>query len=575
MSSKKNSENKKDLITKIIFDALKDNKLKIKPEDIASKIEIPPSAEMGDFAFPCFFLSPLLKQSPGEIAMEVRAKIGTQKDFSDIQTMGPYINFFFDRKELASETVSRILSEKDKFGSSQSGKNTRTVIEFPSPNTNKPLHLGHLRNMSLGESVSRILEYNGNNVIRTNVYNDRGVHICKSMLAYEKFGKDKTPESEKKKSDHLVGDFYVKFSEEAKKDPALETEAQEMLRKWEAGDPEVIELWKKMNSWVIEGIEETFRTFGLRFDKTYYESKLYKNGKEEILKGLKKGLFKKRKDGAIIADLSKKGLGEKVLLRADGTSVYIVFDLALAKAKEVDFHPNKSIIVTGNEQIYHFNVLFEVLKMLGFKQKNYHLSHGMVNLPEGKMKSREGTIVDADDLIEKIQDMVKKEISKRGKLSKAELESRSLKITLAAIKYFILKVDAKRDMIFNPKESISFEGDTGPYLLYSYARANSILKKTLKKESSVSKTKLEEKEISLVKKLSEFSRVVSKSYETLNPANIANYAYQLSQVFNEFYHACPVVKSKNESFRLSLVKSFMQVLKNSLNLLGIETLEEM
>ncbi len=356
-------------------------------------------------------------------------------------------------------------------------------------------------------------------------------------------------------------------------------EIQEMLRKWEQGDKKVLVLWKKMNKWALDGFKETYKKYGIKLDKEYFESKIYLQGKEIIEQGLKKGVFKKKGDGSIFIDLNDEKLGEKIVLRADGTSIYITQDLYLAKLKFDELKINSSIYVVGNEQDYHFNVLAVILKKLGFNfaDKIKHLSYGMVVLPEGRMKSREGKVVDADDLIEEIQKLAKKELISRNKLLQKELESRSLKIALASIKYFLLKTDINKDMMFAPEESIRFDGDTGPYIQYSYARANSILKKSkIKNKAENFKIEfLSPAEIELIKKLSQFKEIVLKSCETLNPSLIAHYSYQLAQKFNEFYHSCPVVDSKEEEFRIKLVESFKIILKNSLSLLGMETLEEM
>lgn len=561
-------------IVSIIKKSLKEENITLSDEEIEKLIEIPPSADMGDYAFPCFLLSKTLKEPPQKIAVRIRKNMELIPGLQDIQTMGAYVNFFTDKKSLALELIDRVLKEKEEYGMLNIEKETTSMVEFPSPNTNKPLHLGHLRNMAIGESVSRILEFGGEKVIRANLNNDRGIHICKSMTAYKYYGKNKTPKTEKKKSDHFVGDYYVMFNEKSKTKEELEVSSHRMLQLWESGDKDVRELWKKMNKWALDGFKETYEKFGIKHNVEFFESDIYQNGKEIVFEGLKNKLFEKNKDGAILADLKKENLGEKILLRMDGTSVYITQDIYLAKLKFEKYKLDKSIYVVGNEQNYHFDVLFTILKKLGLNKEMHHLSYGMVNLPEGRMKSREGTVVDADDLIEKVQDLVKKEISSRTKLSKKELEKRSLIVALSAIKYLLLKVDTRKDMIFNPKESISFEGDTGPYILYSYARAGSILKK-VKSSSKNYFEELEEKEILLIKKLNEYKEIIEKAYTHLNPTFIANYAYQLAQVFNEFYHACPVKGSEKASFRISLVKSFRQVLKNSLYLIGIETLEEM
>lgn len=565
----------KETIVKILKKAIEEEKIKIEKKEIEPALEVPPSVEMGDYAFPCFILTSKMKMPPSEIALKIRANI-KEKDFKEIQTSGPYINFFIDRKILAVNLIKQIRKDKDKFGSLNLGKGKKVVIEFPSPNTNKPLHLGHLRNISIGESVSRILEFSGEKVIRTNLNNDKGVHICKSMLAYKKWGKNKKP-SKKNKSDHLVGDFYVMYSKKSKNNPKLESEAHEMLRKWEDGNSEIISLWKKMRDWSLKGFSETYKKLGIKHDQEYFESDIYKEGKEIILEGVNKKLFEQEKDGAVSINLEKQGLGKKYLLRADGTTIYMTQDIYLAFLKQKQFNPDELIYVVANEQDYHFKVLFYILNQLGFeKEKLKHLSYGMVNLPEGKMKSREGNVVDIDELIEEVKKLVGKEIKKREpKISKKELENRSNIISLAAIKYFLLKIDAKKNMLFNPKESIKFEGNTGPYLLYSYARANSILRKAKKKNKILCFDDLEKKELELIKKLSDFSEIIANAFNQLNPSLIANYSYELSQIFNEFYHTCPVIDSEKQEFRISLVESFKQVLKNSLSLLGIETLEKM
>ena len=563
--------NNKESIAKILA-----KQIKLKEDEILSILEVPSNPELGDIAFPCFKLSSIYKKKPIEIAKELESKIKITKDLEKIKATGPYLNFFLEKSNLAIEVIKKILKEKEKFGTE---KNKQTImIEFPSPNTNKPLHLGHLRNMSLGESVSRILEHQGNKIIRANLNNDRGVHICKSMYAYEKWGKNKTPESEKKKTDHLIGDFYVMFSKAAKENPALEEEAQKILQKWELGDKKTIALWKKMNKWAFDGFKETYKLFGIKHDKQYYESEIYGQGKELAQEGLNKKIFIK-KDNAIIADLTDEKLGEKVILRADGTSIYITQDMYLATLKDKEYKLDGSIYVVANEQDYHFQVLFTILKKFGYKfTKNlHHLSYGMVELPEGRMKSREGTVVDADDLILETQKLAKTEIKKRfPKLSEKELNIRSLKIALSAIKFMLLKTDHVKNIIFNPNEAISFEGDTGPYIQYSYARASSILKKSKKKpEIKLTSKILKEKEILLIKKLAEFPEVIENAQRNLSPSIISNYTLELAHIFNEFYHQTKVLDSENEIFLLALVESFRIVCKKSLYLLGIETVEEM
>jgi len=397
------------------------------------------------------------------------------------------------------------------------------------------------------------------------------------MVAYKKYGKGKKPN---KKSDYFVGDYYVLFNQKVKEDESLREEARDCLRKWEKGDKSTLALWKKMNKWALDGFRETYGLFNIKFDKEYFESKIYKKGREIIREGLKKRIFKKRKDGAVIINLGKQGtqdLGEKVLLRPDGTSVYIVQDIYLAKLKNKDYNLNSSIYVVASEQDYHFKVLIAILKKLKYKcsENLHHLSYGLVELPEGRLKSAEGRIVKADDLIRETQELAKKELKKRYKLSKRQLEKRSLIITLSAIKYMLLKVAIDKNMLFDPIEAISFEGNTGPYLQYSYARASSIIRKA-KKSGKKSKIKqLEKQEIKLVKKIAEFPEIVEKASKNLDPSLIANYSFQLAQIFTEFYHACPVIGNENEAFRLKLVKAFRITIKNALYILGIEVIEEM
>ncbi len=550
---------------------------------IDSMIEVPPKDSMGDFSFACFRLPKLFEEAghpvpsnknPLVIAEDLcktfRKKL--PKEISNVESLGGYVNFFVDKEILLKRVLKNSFS-KD-WGSLKLD-NRKVGIEYPGPNTNKALHIGHLRNISIGESISKINKAVGNKVYHLNIYNDRGILICKSMIAYEKYASGKTPASENVKGDKFVGDLYARFSKESEKNKDLEILAQEKLKLWEAGDKKTLALWKKMNSWTYKGMQETFDVFGLsKIDKNYYESEMYKHGKEIVATGLKKGLFKK-KEGAVVIDLEKEKLGEKVLLRADGTSLYVTQDLYLAEKRVKDFKLDSSYYVVGNDQDYHFKVLFSILDKLGLKKDLRHLSYGMVALPTGKMKSREGTAVSADELISNTQELARKGLTGRGtELSKKELEERSLKISLAAIKYTLLKVDIRKKIIFNPKEALSFEGDTGPYLLYSYARANSILKK-VNGRPKVKIMDMKDSEIRLLKKIDSFEGVVERAYRNLSPNLIANYSFELAQMFNEFYHACPVLGSVEEGFRLKLTEAFSRTLKRSLELLGIETLEEM
>ena len=565
-------------------------------EDIQDLIEIPPNMDMGDYAFPCFSLSKQLKTPPYQIALELRRNIGSTSDIVyDIQTSGPYINFILDKRIMASKILREIFNNKKEFGQpdnppasdKEKNKRVKTMVEFPSPNTNKPLHLGHLRNMAIGESVSRISEFNKEDVIRANLNNDRGIHICQSMAAYKYYGKDRTPSKANQKPDHFVGHYYVLFKKNAEKDGRLERDSHRMLQKYEEGDKETLKLWKKMNNWALKGFRETYRKFGIEHDKEYFESDVYKKGKDIVQEGLKKELFEKDKNGAVVVKFSEKDLGEKYLLRQDGTSLYITQDLYLAKTKFDDYNLDKSIYVTGDEQKYHFRVLFKLLDMLEIadRERMEHLAYGMVELPEGKMKSREGRIVDADDLIHEVEGLVRKELKARPEnknLSEKTIEKRSRTIALASIKYLLLKVDINKKITFDPKKSMDFEGNTGSYLLYTYARAASIIRKIKSSDNKevVEHTdtpidELDQKEKELVKKLSLFEKAVQKAYDESNPSLIANYTFELAQIFNEFYHACPVMKSEKQDFRKRLVRGFKKVMYNSLHLLGIEPLEKM
>ena len=544
----------------------------INEEELISKIETPPNKELGDFAFPCFFVAKRVSMDPHTLALKLKELLSAVGEFEDVKVVGSYLNLFVNKVNFTKKVLSEIDQNLSAI-SFNAGK--RIVIEFPSPNTNKPLHLGHLRNMAIGESLARISESNGNKVFRVNLFNDRGIHICKSMLAYKEFGENKEPD---KKPDHFVGDYYIKFNELAKENDDYNKKAQEMLLQWENGDEEVRSLWKKMNAWAYQGLKQTFELFGVKHDKYYYESEIFSHAKELVLEGLKSGLFKKRVDGAVVMDLTEDGLEEKVLLRPDGTTVYMTQDLYLMKLKDADYSPDNSIYIVGNEQDYHFKVMFLILKKMGWKQQLKHLSYGIVALPEGRMKSREGNVVNADDLIETVTRLADKESVDRNKnIDGDELEHRSRKIALAAIKYTLLKPNIFNDMVFDPKKSISFDGDTGPYLLYSYARASSILKKveTESKNQPKDIKKIDDSEHELVKKISNFHEIMKRAADELNPSIVAHYSYDLAQTFNEFYHACPVINSDNEDIRIKLVEAFRVVLRKSLYLLGIDVLEKM
>lgn len=479
------------------------------------------------------------------------------------------------------------------------------MVEYASPNTNKPLHLGHVRNLLLGYALGEVLKANGRNVKKTNIVNDRGIHICKSMLAWKKWGNGETPQSSGKKGDHLIGDYYVLFDKEYKAElkelqakglsekeaeaqSTLMAEAREMLRMWEAGDLETVALWEKMNSWVYEGFDETYKKMGVDFDKIYYESQTYIDGKETVLEGLKKGIFFQKEDGSVWVDLTGDGLDQKLLLRADGTSVYMTQDIGTAKLRFDDYPISKMIYVVGNEQNYHFQVLSLVLDKLGFEfgKGLIHFSYGMVELPEGKMKSREGTVVDADDLMQEMVDTAKETSRELGKLDNAteeEADNIARIVGMGALKYFIIKVDPKKNMTFNPKESIDFNGNTGPFIQYTYARIQSVLRKAGEQGLNVSQAlpvniALTTKEENLVQLLAEYAAIVKQAGDELNPSLIANYTYDLVKEYNQFYHDYSILKEEDtqlKNFRLMLSANVGKVVKSGMSLLGIEVPDRM
>ena len=494
----------------------------------------------------------------------------------------------------------------DRYGLTEAAPDAPLVmIEYSSPNTNKPLHLGHVRNNLLGNALANIIAANGNRVVKTNIVNDRGIHICKSMLAWKKFGGGETPESSGKKGDHLVGDYYVAFDkhykaevtelmaggmtkEEAEAASPLMKEAHEMLVKWEAGDPEVRALWEMMNSWVYAGFDETYRKLGVSFDKIYYESQTYLEGKEKVLEGLEKGLFYRKDDGSVWADLTPEGLDQKLLLRADGTSVYMTQDIGTAKLRFRDYPIDKMVYVVGNEQNYHFQVLSILLDKLGFEwgKSLVHFSYGMVELPDGKMKSREGTVVDADDLIEEMVQTARETSGELGKLdgiSQAEADDIARIVGLGALKYFILKVDARKNMTFNPKESIDFNGNTGPFIQYTYARIRSILRKAAEAGIVIpdrlpEDVQLSEKEEGLIQMLADFAAVVRQAGTDYSPSVIANYCYDLVKEYNQFYHDFSILREENahlKLFRLALSQNVGKIVRLGMGLLGIEVPERM
>jgi arginyl-tRNA synthetase len=547
-------------------------------EEIESTLEIPPPGFNSTYAFPCFKLAKVRKKAPGVIAEELKKEVELTDFIESLSTNGAYLNIKIKIKDI----LQTIFNHGNEFGRirdiSKPKKKMRIVIEYPSPNTNKPLHFGHVRNMLLGKSLSNLLQYKSHHIFQVNLYNNRGIHICKSMLAYQKWGKNKEPD---KKSDHFVGDFYVLYSKRAENDPNLEKEAYDLLRSWETGDKATIKLWNKMNKWALNGFAITYDKLGISFDKIYFESDLYLKGKEIIFEGVEKGIFKKLEDGAIIAELKDRfNLENKVLIRSDGTSIYITQDIYLAYKKKEDFNYDKSIYVVGDEQIQHFKWLFAILELLGFKGDNYHLAYGMIDLPSGKMKSREGTIVDADDVIQEVEKLAFEEVSKRyPNLSDSEKDKRAEIIGLAALKFFILKYSPMKGFVFNPEESISFEGETGPYIQYCYARISSIIIKSgLKIDTDIDWEQLNhEKEVLLINQLVYFPEVLDATEITYNIHLIPQYLLTLCQAFNAFYSTCQVISNDKtlERARLLLIRCVQIVIKIGLNILGIETLDQM
>ena len=546
---------------------------------------------VGHLTVVLFPLIPIIKKSPNDIAFEIVNYVNSKSEIiQDFNVIQGFLNISFKDSFLIKVFDSKKHEEKR--------KKELFLIEFSSPNTNKPLHLGHIRNILLGDSVSRIFQHNSINVHKTQIINDRGIHICKSMVAWMKFGSDSTPESEGLKGDHFVGKYYVKYNEEfehqvkqlvlkgfsedeAKKNAQIFIEAQEMLLKWEANDKDVINLWKKMNSWVYEGFDQTYKKLNVDFDSMYYESNTYLTGKDIVLEGLNKGIFFKKEDGSIWVDLTSKGLDEKLLLRSDGTSVYITQDIGTAYLRYKD-HPDMKgmIYTTGNEQDYHFDVLFKVIGLIGYpwSSKLKHLSYGMVDLPTGKMKSREGTVVDADDLIDQMVEKAKsisESLGKTNDYSEAKKNDLYKTIALGALKYHILKVDPKKRILFDPNESIDFNGNTGPFIQYTYARIKSLEKKNSNNQD-FSNVNITDKEREIILLLSEFDSIANSSYENLNPALIANYTYELVKSFNSFYQSSTIIGNKPiNSFRIQLSSKVGEQIKISMNLLGIDLPERM
>ena len=540
----------------------------LKPSELTLLITVPPDSKMGDFAFPCFKMG----KNPKEEAEKLMAKLVLPDFVSRVEVAGPYLNSTF----LAQDTLHRVLKEGKLYG--QGKRSHNIVVEYCGPNTNKPLHLGHMRNMALGNAMVHLLSFQGNKVHPVNIINDRGIHICQSMLAYQKWGEKAKPT---KKGDHYVGDFYVLFAKCVKENPELKEEAQSLLVKWENKDKETRTLWKKMNGWVLSGFAQTYKRFGVSFEKEYFESEYYENGKDVAFDGLKRDVFMKDDKGGIMAPLAKHGIADKVILRGDGTSLYITQDMYLAEQRYRDFKFDLMVYVVASEQQLHFKQLFKIMELLGqpFATSLYHLSYGLVNLPTGRMKSREGTVVDADDLMDEVSALARAEVEKRApELSEKEKVRRAEFIALGAIKFFLVRTDPVRDIVFDPEESISFDGETGPYLQYTHARACSILRK-----AGAVKGKLDygllvsAQEKNLISMLAAFAGKVDDSAAHYRPHVLCRYLLDLAQVFNEFYHSSPVISENKELMkaRLQLVDAVRQVMLNGLTCLGIYAPEEM
>ena len=577
----------------------------LKHEKIQETLETPPDPSFGDLATNiCFSLSKKLKKSPQEIAKQIASKIKIPKDsiIKKVEAKAGYVNFFLDHEKLAEELLKVILREDGKYGSSDLGKGKRVLVEYSAPNPNKPMHIGHMRNNFIGMSVGNILNFTGHETILVNWINDRGSHICKSLWGYLQFGRRDskeikgwkelidewyehpekwlTPKDVNRKPDFFVMDYYVKAANLMEENKEYDEQNRELLQEWENDNPKVRALWKKMNDWTYEGWERTYKRQGCVFEKYYYESDVYKRGKEIVFENMDNGIFFKSDQGTIVADLEKYGLPGLVVIRSDGTSLYPTADLALTEQKAKDYPDAKFIWVVGGAQKLYFQQLFVLCDILGIVKKEncYHLGYGMVSLPEGKVSSRKGVVIMADDLMDEVHDLVEKEIEKRNPdLDKKKRYEIAEKIALGAIKYAILRIDAYKDILFDVKEVIKFEGDTGPYLQYAYVRADKILQKAGEWKQNFSIKKLTDSEKNLVKKLIEFPEIIERAAKDLKPNYICNYGHELAETFSTFYHSCPVIQSKGDlrNFRLALVKAVKITLENCLNLLGIETPEIM
>lgn len=552
-------------------------------------VQKPPKPEMGDLAFPLFAYAKVFRSSPNKVAEVLRDRLVQREDLpkGELFVAGPYLNVRVDIAKFTDDLYRLVMKKAEAYGSSDLLAGKRVMVEFSCPNTNKPLHLGHLRNDSIGESISAILKANGAEVRKVNLINNRGVHICKSMLAYQKYGNGETPESSGIKGDHLVGKYYVRFAQWEKEDPSATEQAQLMLQKWEEGDPEVLALWNTMNRWTLDGVAQTYEKTGVSFDHYYYESDTYTLGKDTVLKGLEQGVFYRESDGSVWVDLADIDLDKKVLLRKDGTSLYLTQDIGTAINRHEDWPFDSLIYVVASEQTYHFKVLFHVLDKLGYHWAKdlHHLAYGMVNLPEGKMKSREGTVVDADDLVEQLTLLAMEEIQQKGREDAVgNVRETSEAIALGALNYFLLQTNPMKDMVFNPAESISFNGNTGPYLQYMGARISSMIRKYRDMADVYEKIPFDgsllslQEERELVKLIARFKEVVEEAGRDLNPSSVTAYLYELSRLFSRYYHDYPVLKAPSAPLvkaRVSLVSMVLQVFRNAYALVGIPFLESM
>jgi len=561
----------KKLVIKLLKKALKEKRIKLKDEEIEKLLEIPPTADMGDYAFPCFFLAEKLKEEPNRIALEIREKIGTPPatDFEDIQTAGPYVNFFFNRKSLAKKLVWEVINKKKDFGKSKIGNKKKIVVEFSAPNIAKPFGIGHLRSTIIGNSIANICEFQGFKVIRLNYLGDWGAQFGRLLAGYKKFGDEK--KLQRSPINHLL-DIYVKTNKKS-----FDKQAAEEFKKLEEGDKENVMLWRTFKEYSLEEFDKIYKDLGIKFDKQLGES-MYNKKMKEMIQELKEKELLKKSEGAQIVDLKKEGLGACLIEKSDGATLYATRDLASAIDRYTKYNFERMIYEVGQEQKLYFKQLFKVLELAGYDwAKNCtHVCHGHYLDKDGKrFSTRKGKSVFMKDILAETKSLAKKEIKKRlPKIKEKELEERAHKIAIAAIFYGDLKNNRKNNIVFDIKKFVSFEGDTGPYIQYSYARASSIQRKA-KNPDKFEVNNLDSQEIELIRKLLQFSEIASKAYNSLSPSVIANYAYQISKLFNEFYHACPVIGSESEMFRLALVEAFRQILKNCAHLLGIELLEEM